>query len=300
MFKELKKTKVISLVLSSLLALSLVTGCGSSTPASTTPEQPPATQTQEPAQQPAQQPEQPAAAGPTVESNTLGWDEWSAKMNGTINKDYYVVDLRTPDEIKLEKAIEGSINIDANATLGTGNTDVIDEKLQGVPKDATILIHCKSGGRAKKNLQTFLDKGYVNAYVLDGWTAFDDKGYMGAAKINASNEQLKPDAWVAKMVGTVGKDYYILDVRDKSEYDAGHIQGALNFGVRDQFTVDHAATMAKVQEAVPDKDALILVHCAAGVRAKVAQAHLKAEGYTNVLTLDNKITIDANGNYKFE
>jgi hypothetical protein len=38
-------------------------------------------------------------------------------MTGTINKDYYVVDLRTPDEIKLEKALEGSINIDANETL---------------------------------------------------------------------------------------------------------------------------------------------------------------------------------------
>ncbi|BAE85681.1 rhodanese-like domain-containing protein [Desulfitobacterium hafniense] len=298
MLKHLKQSKALTLVISLLLVLSLVTGCGSA-PASTTPAQPPASQEPAKPETPAQ-PEQPAATAPTVESNTLGWDDWSAKMKGTINKDYYIVDLRTPDEIKLEKALEGSINIDANATLGTGNTDVIDEKLQGVAKDAVVLVHCKSGGRAKKNLQAFLDKGYVNAFALDGWTAFDAKGYFGATKITASSEQLKPDAWVAKMQGTIGKEYYVLDARDKSEYDAGHIEGALNFGVRDQFTVDHAATIAKVKEAIPNKDTLVLVHCAVGARAKVAQAHLKAEGYTNVITLDNKITIDASGNYKFE
>jgi len=102
------------------------------------------------------------------------------------------------------------------------------------------------------------------------------------------------------MVGTIGKDYYVIDARDKSEFEAGSIKGALNFGVRDQFTVDHAATIAKVATAIPKKDALILVHCAVGARAKVAQAHLKAEGYTNVIALDNVIKVDKDGNIKFE
>ncbi|AGA68768.1 Rhodanese-related sulfurtransferase [Desulfitobacterium dichloroeliminans LMG P-21439] len=289
----LKQSKALTLIISLLLTLSLVTGCGSAAPAAAPPAKEPAQQTQTP------EPEKPAATA-TLESNTLAWDAWSAKMTGTINKDYYIVDLRTPDEIKLEKALEGSINIDANATLGTGNTDVIDEKLQGISKDAVVLIHCKSGGRAKKNLQAFLDKGYVNTFALDGWTAFDTKGYFGATKITGSSEQLKPDAWVAKMQGTIGKDYYVVDARDKAEYDKGHIEGALNFGVRDQFTVDHPATIAKINTAIPNKDALVLVHCAVGARAKVAQAHLKSEGYTNVLVLDNKITIDAAGKYAFE
>lgn len=292
----LKKYKFLTLITSLLLVISLVTGCGgNSTPATADPE--PAQQTQGSEEQ---KPEEQKPAGPTVESNTLDPDAWFAKMSGTINKDYYVVDLRTPDEIKLEKALEGSINIDANATLANGDTDVIDEKLQGVDKDALILIHCKSGGRAKKNLQAFFDKGYTNAYALDGWTAFDDKGYFAATKINSNNEMLKPDAWEAKMEGTINKDYFILDARDASEYDAGHFEGAINVGVRDQLTVDHEAAMAKVKEAIPDKDALVLVHCAKGIRAKVAHAHLKAEGYTNVLTLDNAVTFDANGNHKYE
>ncbi len=92
-----------------------------------------------------------------------------------------------------------------------------------------ILIHCKSGGRAKANLAKFIEKGFKNAFALDGWTAFDAKGYIGAAKISANTEQLKPEAWQAKMQGTIGKDYYVVDARDKSEFEAGHIKGALNF-----------------------------------------------------------------------
>lgn len=286
----LKRTKLLSLLISLLLVFSLISGCGTPDTGTITP--PPVVENQAPADT--------GADEKAADSSILGWKDWSAKMQGTINKDYYVVDLRTPDEIKLEKSLDGAINIDANETLGAGNTDIIDEKLAGIAKDETILIHCKSGGRAKKNLQAFLDKGYTNTFALDGWTAFDNQSYFGAAKIDANAEQLKPDAWVTKMEGAVGSDYYIIDARDKAEYEAGHIVGALNFGVRDQFTIDHNATIAKVKAAIPNQDDLILLHCAVGTRGKVAQAHLKAEGYTNVILLDNKINIDANGNYEFE
>lgn len=283
-----RKFRIQTVLISLLLVLTLVSGCS----------QPAAPAVTQPAPQPTTQ--QPANPAPTVESNILKWDAWKAKMTGTINKDYYVVDLRTVDEIKLEKALEGAINIDATATIAKGDLAVIDEKLKGVSKDAVLLIHCKSGVRAKANLAKFLEKGYKNTYALDGWTVFDAKGYIGAAKITASSEQLKADAWQAKMVGTIGKDYFVIDARDKSEFEAGHIKGALNFGVRDQFTVDHAATIANVGKVIPNKDATILVHCLVGARAKIAQAHLKSAGYTNVLALDNKVSIDKDGNVKYE
>jgi len=277
-----KRSSIVTVVIALMLVLTMVAGCS------------------QPAAAPAPAPAPAPTPAPSADANILQWDAWKAKMTGTINKDYYVVDLRTPDEIKLEKGLEGSINIDANETLAKGNVAIIDEKLANVPKDAVILIHCKSGGRAKANLAKFIEKGFKNTFALDGWTAFDDKGYMGAGKITANTEQLKPEAWQAKMQGTIGKDYFVVDARDKSEFEAGHIKGALNFGVRDQFTVDHAATMAAVTKAIPNKNALILVHCAVGKRAKVAQAHLKAEGYTNVIALDNTIKIDKDGNVKFE
>lgn len=291
MFKRFKMTKTTTFLLALLVSLALLAGC--SQPAATPPAPPPA-----PA--PASTPDPAPAPAPSPSASLLEWDAWKAKMTGTINKDYYVIDLRTPDEIKMEKALEGAINIDANETLSKGELGIIDEKLATVPKDAVLLVHCKSGGRVKANIAKFTEKGFTNVFGLDAWTAFDNKGYMAATKITANTEQLKPEAWQAKMQGEIGKDYYVVDVRDKSEYDAGHIKGALNFGVRDQLIVDHGATMDAFAKAIPDKNALVLVHCAVGKRAKVAQAHLKAEGYTQVIILDNNISIDKDGNVKFE
>lgn len=279
-----RNKKLIVILMALMLALTVVTGCSQ-------PAAAPAT-TPDPA------PEAPAA--PTVEDNLLTWDDWSAKMTGTINTDYYVVDLRTPDEIGLEKSLEGSINIDANETLAKGNDAIIEEKLAGVDKEAVILIHCKSGGRVKANLGKFLDQGYVNAFGLNGWTSFDTKGYMSGASVDSNTEFLKPEAWEAKMEGEIGKDYYVVDVRDAKEYEAGHIEGAINIGVRDQLTVDNAAAIAALSSAIPAKDASILIHCAVGKRAKVAIAHLKAAGYSNVVILDNTFKADKDGNYTFE
>ncbi|ACL19282.1 Rhodanese domain protein [Desulfitobacterium hafniense DCB-2] len=234
------------------------------------------------------------------QTNLLEFDAWKAKMSGEINKDYYVIDLRTPAEIKLEKAIEGSINIDANETLAKGDMTIINEKLTAIPKDALILLHCKSGGRVKAHLAKFVEAGYTNVYGLNGWTAFDSKGYIGAAKINANTEHLKPNAWQAKMIGEIGKDYYIIDTRNKVDHETGNIKGAMNLGAAETFTVDHVATMAIVEQAIPNKDSVILVHCNAGTKARVTQAHLKAEGYMNVFVLDNRMIIDKAGNYTFE
>lgn len=221
-------------------------------------------------------------------------------MTGVINEDYYVIDLRTSGEIEYAKAIEGSINIDANETLAKGNVAIIGEKLADVSKDSLILLHCRSGGRVKASMTKFTEAGYTNVFGLDGWTVFDANGYMSAAKINPNIEHLKPEAWEPKMDGEVGKDYYVIDSRTKEMYDAGHIQGAISLDSSVTFTVDHVATMAQVAKAIPEKDAIILVHCGAGTKARIVQAHLKAEGYTNVFVLDNPITIGKDGGYKFE
>jgi rhodanese-related sulfurtransferase len=169
------------------LVLTLAVGCSQSA-------QPAAQQEPPASQEPAQSAEaesvtsEEAKAEPVI----LEWSDWQAKMTGTINKDYFVLDLRTPDEIKMEKGLEGSINIDANETLAKGDVAIIEEKLATVPKDAVLLIHCKSGGRAKANAAKFIEAGFTNVFVLDGWTAFDNKGYFGASKIDSNTTHLKP------------------------------------------------------------------------------------------------------------
>lgn len=180
-------------------------------------------------------------------------------MTGVINKDYYVIDLRTPGEIEYAKAIEGSINIDANETLTKGNVSIISEKLTDVSKDSLILLHCRSGGRVKASLAKFTEAGYTNVFGLDGWTVFDANGYVSATKINPNTEHLKPEAWEPKMDGEVGKDYYVIDSRTNETYDAGHIEGAMNLDSSVTFTVDHAATRAQVEKAIPDRYLIFLI-----------------------------------------
>lgn len=76
-----------------------------------------------------------------------------------------------------------------------------------------------------------------------------------------------------EMMGS--QELIILDVREQSEYDSGHIPGAvlLPVGSIDQ---DTAAAV------IPDKDSTVLVYCRSGNRSKTASAALAELGYTAV------------------
>lgn len=71
------------------------------------------------------------------------------------------------------------------------------------------------------------------------------------------------------------QEVIILDVREQSEYDSGHIPGAflLPVGAIDE---DTAA------EVIPEKDSTVLVYCRSGNRSKTASSTLAGLGYTNI------------------
>mgnify|MGYP001565952511 CR=1 FL=1 len=91
----------------------------------------------------------------------------------------------------------------------------------------------------------------------------------------------KPDYVEIKNRGAV-----ILDVRSKSEYDAGHIRGSVNISV-DQL----AFNLNKLK----NKNKPIITCCASGLRSASAKNILKSYGYTEVYnggpwdSLQNKI-----------
>ncbi|MDR3765756.1 MAG: rhodanese-like domain-containing protein [Butyricicoccus sp.] len=68
----------------------------------------------------------------------------------------------------------------------------------------------------------------------------------------------------------------ILDVREASEYNSGHIPNAILLPVG-SITADTAA------EVIPELDSTVLVYCRSGNRSKKASAALAKLGYTNVL-----------------
>lgn len=91
---------------------------------------------------------------------------------------------------------------------------------------------------------------------------------------NSSSYQ-QVDAETAKELMDTENDYVILDARTQAEYDEGHIPGAI------LIPYDTVATAA--EDALPDKDQLILVYCRGGNRSKQVSQALVDLGYTNVV-----------------
>lgn len=79
----------------------------------------------------------------------------------------------------------------------------------------------------------------------------------------------------------------ILDVRSKSEYSGGHIQGSINIPL-DQLS-------GKLSQ-LKNKNQAVIICCASGMRSASAKALLQRKGYTQVLngggwsSLQQKIT----------
>ena len=68
--------------------------------------------------------------------------------------------------------------------------------------------------------------------------------------------------------------YIIIDARTQSEYDEGHIPGAI--------LISEYEIADRAENELPDKDQLILVYCRSGRRSKIAAEELVKLGYTNV------------------
>lgn len=69
----------------------------------------------------------------------------------------------------------------------------------------------------------------------------------------------------------------LVDVRELSEYNEGHIEGALLIPLG---TIDE-----NVDSLLPDKDAKIFVYCRSGNRSRTAANTLIELGYTNVFDI---------------
>ena len=91
----------------------------------------------------------------------------------------------------------------------------------------------------------------------------------------ASNNFQIINAQQAKQMMDQSTGYVIVDVRTQSEFQDGHIDGAV------LIPVDQVASLAPSK--LPDKTQLIFVYCRSGARAQQASTILAQMGYTNVV-----------------
>lgn len=94
-----------------------------------------------------------------------------------------------------------------------------------------------------------------------------NRGASGVANISATE---------AVMLMSRNKPL-ILDVRDATEFAAGHIQGAKNIPV--------AELAGRIKEIEKFKDKPVLVHCQKGMRAKGACSILRAQQFSQLHNL---------------
>lgn len=126
------------------------------------------------------------------------------------------------------------------------------KKLLTITLAATLLGAASLPARAN-------DKALIDA--LEGYFEFVD--YGGATIFP---EQIPKDEW---------KKMFVIDARDKGQFDKGHIPGAVN--------IEWRQVLAKRSEIPKDKP--VLIYCNQGTLSAQAGLALRLAGYENVRIL---------------
>jgi rhodanese-related sulfurtransferase len=75
-----------------------------------------------------------------------------------------------------------------------------------------------------------------------------------------------------------GERFHLVDVREDSEWAAGHLPRAIHLG--------KGVIERDVEQAIPDTAAEIVLYCGGGFRSALAADNLQKMGYTKVWSMD--------------
>lgn len=75
-----------------------------------------------------------------------------------------------------------------------------------------------------------------------------------------------------------GEKLFLIDVREESEWAAGHLPGAVHLG--------KGIIERDIETKVPDPNAELVLYCGGGFRSALAADNLQKMGYTNVISMD--------------
>ena len=75
-----------------------------------------------------------------------------------------------------------------------------------------------------------------------------------------------------------GEAFTLVDVREESEYAAGHLPGAIHIG--------KGVIERDIETKVPDPATPLVLYCGGGFRSALSADAIQKMGYTNVLSMD--------------
>lgn len=75
-----------------------------------------------------------------------------------------------------------------------------------------------------------------------------------------------------------GDTFHLVDVREESEWAAGHLPAAIHLG--------KGVIERDIEKVIPDLSSEIVLYCGGGFRSALAADNLQKMGYTNVISMD--------------
>jgi len=75
-----------------------------------------------------------------------------------------------------------------------------------------------------------------------------------------------------------GEKFMLVDVREESEWAAGHLPGAIHLG--------KGIIERDIEQRVPDTETKMILYCGGGFRSALSADNLQKMGYTNVESMD--------------
>jgi glyoxylase-like metal-dependent hydrolase (beta-lactamase superfamily II)/rhodanese-related sulfurtransferase len=194
----------------------------------------------------------------------LSADEFELVVN---SQDVLMLDIRTPDNFA-KGFIPNSINIgiDGNFAQWVGAL---------VPDIKQEIVLIADNGREEEAIIRLSRVGYDHCigYLKGGFEAWENAG-KGIDTVNRiSVQQFEQD---------YSPELLVIDVRNKGEYTAEHIENAINAPL--DYINDYL-------EVFP-KDKPFILHCAGGYRSMIAASILKSRGWDNFVDVEggfNKI-----------
>lgn len=98
--------------------------------------------------------------------NVTAQEAFSLIQNNQDNPDFFIIDVRTPEEFA-EGHVENAINIDLRS-------ENFQDEIEGLDKDKTYLIYCRSGRRSAEALNIMKELNFTRIYYMNGgileWT----------------------------------------------------------------------------------------------------------------------------------
>jgi rhodanese-related sulfurtransferase len=81
-----------------------------------------------------------------------------------------------------------------------------------------------------------------------------------------------------KKVRDAGEPHLLVDTREESEWNAGHVKGAVH--------LSKGIIERDVETKVPDKDTKLVLYCGGGFRSALVADNLQKMGYRNAISVD--------------